>query len=269
MPPRPQTLNGDVLGDIRLANSRTYFTILARGSGISTLNFYGFGNNTPETEPASFYRVRQNQFTLEPARHLRPESAHHPDAGGEGALLRDEATTRTASSEPRRCWAPATSARSVRRAVRLDREGTARDDGDRRRRHGRRGSVYAPVWSVPSTFGEVHAAVNWSWNLHPRGLKPTLGFRVGGERVWGDYPFMNAAFIGGGATVRSLRYNRYAGDASLYGGAELRLRLARISALLASDLGVMGLVDVGRVFVAGSHPIPGIPPMAAASGSPS
>jgi hypothetical protein len=62
---------------------------------------------------------------------------------------------------------------------------------------------------------------------------------------------MNAAFIGGGATVRSLRYNRYAGDASVYGGAEFRLRLARISKLLASDLGVMGLVDVGRVFLDG------------------
>ena len=93
--------------------------------------------------------------------------------------------------------------------------------------------------------------VNWSWNLYAKGPRPTLAFRVGGARVWGDYPFMNAAFIGGGATVRSLRYNRYAGDASVYGGAELRLRLARTSALLASDLGVMGLVDVGRVFLEG------------------
>ena len=61
-----QTLNGDILGDIRLENSTTYFTILVRGSGIATLNFYGFGNETPETEPASFYRVRQQQYTLQP-----------------------------------------------------------------------------------------------------------------------------------------------------------------------------------------------------------
>ena len=93
--------------------------------------------------------------------------------------------------------------------------------------------------------------VDASWNLHPTGLKPTLGFRVGGKTVFGEYPFMNAAYIGGARTVRSLRYNRYAGDASLYGGAELRLRLLRVSAVLASDLGVMGLVDVGRVFLSG------------------
>ena len=61
-----QTLNGDVLGDIRLANSQTYFTLLVRGSGISTLNFYGYGNDTPETGPVSFYRVRQNEYTLQP-----------------------------------------------------------------------------------------------------------------------------------------------------------------------------------------------------------
>jgi hypothetical protein len=61
-----QTLNGDILGDIRLENSTTYFTILVRGSGISTLNFFGFGNETPETEQASFYRVRQQQYTLQP-----------------------------------------------------------------------------------------------------------------------------------------------------------------------------------------------------------
>ena len=66
--------------------------------------------------------------------------------------------------------------------------------------------------------------------------------------MWGDYPFMNAAYIGGGLTVRSLRYNRYAGDASVYGGAELRLRIARISPVLGSDIGIMGLDDVGRVF---------------------
>ena len=66
------------------------------------------------------------------------------------------------------------------------------------------GSVYAPVWSVPSTFGEVHGVVNWAWNLYAKGPKPTLAFKAGGARVWGDYPFMNAAFIGGGATVRSL-----------------------------------------------------------------
>ncbi|MBP2648078.1 MAG: hypothetical protein H6Q77_1702 [Gemmatimonadetes bacterium] len=245
-----QTLNGDVLGDIRLENSRTYFTLLARGSGISTLNFYGFGNNTPETEPASFYRVRQHQFTLEPAVTfgLSRRSTLTLAARGVYSVTKDDedrfigTQTVLGTGNFGQIGAAMAFDWTGKSPPAMTATGFAATVA---------GSIYAPVWSVPSTYGELHAVVNWSWNLHPKGPRPTLAFRVGGARVWGDYPFMNAAFIGGGATVRSLRYNRYAGDASLYGGAELRLRIARISALLASDLGVMGLVDVGRVFVEG------------------
>jgi hypothetical protein len=245
-----RTLNGDVLGDIRLENSRTYFTILARGSGIATLNFYGFGNNTPETEPVSFYRVRQHQFTLEPAVTfgLGQRASLTLAAKGVYSVTQDDedrfigTQTVLGTGNFGQVGAAAVFAWTGKAPPAMTATGFAVIVG---------GSVYAPVWSVPSTFGEIHAVVNWSWNLSPRGPKPTLAFRLGGARVWGDYPFMNAAFIGGGATVRSLRYNRFAGDASLYGGAELRLRVAHVSALLASDLGVMGLVDVGRVFVDG------------------
>ena len=245
-----QTLNGDVLGDIRLANSATHFTILARGSGIATLNFYGFGNNTPQTGSSTFYRVRQNQFTLVPAVTfgLSQRATLMLAAKGMYSVTIDDqdryigSQTVLGTGDFGQIGAAAEFAWTGKAPPAMTATSFAATAG---------GSVYAPVWSVPSTFGEVHAVVNWAWNLYPKGPRPTLAFKAGGARVWGDYPFMNAAFIGGGATVRSLVYNRYAGDASLYGGAELRLRVAHVSALLASDLGVMGLVDVGRVFVAG------------------
>ncbi|HEX5576519.1 MAG TPA: hypothetical protein VFX42_11635, partial [Gemmatimonadales bacterium] len=47
------------------------------------------------------------------------------------------------------------------------------------------------------------------------------------------------------------RTNRFAGDASAYGSAELRLSLAQIQLVLPAHLGVFGLVDAGRVFLAG------------------
>ena len=40
--------------------------------------------------------------------------------------------------------------------------------------------------------------------------------------MWGDYPFFESAFVGGATTVRGLREQRYAGDAAVYGNAELR-----------------------------------------------
>ncbi len=245
-----QTLNGDILGDIRLANSNTHFTILARASGIATLNFYGFGNNTTDPEPNEFYRVRQNQFTLEPGItfQLTRRSTLSLSAKGVYSVTSDDqdryigTQTVLGTGDFGQLGASAVVAWSANRAASPTSTGVDASIG---------GSIYAPVWSVPSTYAELHAVVNWSWNLYPRGVKPTLGFRVGGMKVWGDYPFMDAAFIGGAVTVRSLRYNRFAGDASLYGGAELRLQLARVSRALASDLGVLGLVDVGRVFIEG------------------
>jgi len=48
------------------------------------------------------------------------------------------------------------------------------------------------------------------------------------------------------------RQNRYAGDAALYGNAELRLRLMRTTLVVPSDVGEFGLADVGRVFLSGA-----------------
>jgi hypothetical protein len=245
-----QTLNGDILGDIRLENSTTYYTILMRGSGIATLNFYGFGNETPETEEASFYRVRQQQYTLQPGINfglsrgttltLSALAVYSVTDDDDDRFIGTQSVLGTGDFG--QIGAAATLLWNGREAVGMTASGISAAVG---------GSVFAPVWSAPSTWGEVHGVVNWAWNLYAKGPKPTLAFRVGGAKVWGDYPFMNAAYIGGGATVRSLRYNRFAGDASIYGGAELRLKIARISPLLGSDIGIMGLADVGRVFVEG------------------
>jgi len=247
-----QTLNGDVLGDIRLANSTTYYTLLLRGSGIATLNFYGFGNTTPETEEASFYRVRQQQYTIQPGINfglskgttltLSALSVYSVTDDDDDRFIGTQTVLGTGDFG--QIGAAATFVWTGREAVGMTASGISGSAG---------GSIFAPVWSVPTTWGEIHGVLNWSLNLYPKGPKPTIAFRVGGAKVWGNYPFMNAAYIGGGLTVRSLRYNRFAGDASVYGGAELRLRIARISPLLGSDIGIMGLADVGRVFVEGEE----------------
>jgi hypothetical protein len=245
-----QTLNGDILGDVRLENSTTYYTLLLRGSGIATLNFYGFGNTTPETEEASFYRVRQQQYTIQPGINfglskgttltLSPLAVYSVTDDDDDRFIGTQTVLGTGDFG--QIGAAATFVWTGREAAGMVASGISGSAG---------GSIFAPVWSVPTTWGEIHGVLNWSLNLYPKGPKPTIAFRVGGAKVWGDYPFMNAAYIGGGATVRSLRYNRFAGDASIYGGAELRLRIARISPLLGSDIGIMGLADVGRVFVEG------------------
>jgi hemolysin activation/secretion protein len=82
-------------------------------------------------------------------------------------------------------------------------------------------------------------------------LQPTLALRAGGVRLFGRYPFHEAASLGGSESLRGLLRQRYVGDASAYGNAELRLVLWRRDLSLIPRLGIFGLGDVGRVFLKG------------------
>jgi hypothetical protein len=53
------------------------------------------------------------------------------------------------------------------------------------------------------------------------------------------------------STVRLGTQDRYAGDASAFGSAELRFALFHATLVLPADFGIFGLADAGRVFVDG------------------
>jgi len=112
------------------------------------------------------------------------------------------------------------------------------------------GAQYPGLSRTSAAFGEVRSQVS-TYLGAPGPLRPVLALRAGGDKVWGRYPFFDAAFVGGSSTVRGWMDQRFAGDASLYGNAELRVFLSRIFLLLPADLGAFGLADAGRVFVGG------------------
>jgi len=84
--------------------------------------------------------------------------------------------------------------------------------------------------------------------------KPVLALRAGGKKLFGDFPFFDAAFLGGSNTLRTEERQRYAGDASLYGTTELRVPVAKFPLILPLDVGVIGFMDAGRVYVDGDSP---------------
>jgi hypothetical protein len=47
---------------------------------------------------------------------------------------------------------------------------------------------------------------------------------------------------------------RFAGDASVFAGGDLRFRLFHPGVLSISDFGLLGFADVGRVYVDGNSP---------------
>jgi hypothetical protein len=109
------------------------------------------------------------------------------------------------------------------------------------------GFFYPQAWDVTHAFGGLEGSVR----AYLAGSRAELAARVGGRRVWGDYPWHEAAFVGGSKNVRGYRKNRFAGDGSLYGNLELRLWLLRGRLIAPGRWGVFGFGDVGRVYLEG------------------
>jgi surface antigen Omp85-like protein len=239
----------DYQGDFHRENSPTRIQIAARASGIEILRFYGLGNETLRLPSDDLHKVKQQQYLFAPSLvfelgrnadfSIGPEVQYSTTSFPAGRLI---SAVRPYGSED----FGQVGGRASVLVDRRNRGGYATSGGLFRLE----GRAFPGVWGVRSTYGEVHGDA--STYLTPGGsVQPTLALRVGGKRVWGDYPFQEAAYIGGHTTVRGLRAERFGGDGSLYGNAELRLPLGRVSGLLPGEFGIFGLGDVGRVFLQG------------------
>jgi hypothetical protein len=246
----PKTYRVDYRGEIRRENSANHVDVMLRASGVDVISFHGFGNEIAAPGTNEFYRVTQDAFGVHPSIVL---------ALGSGTTLRLGPTLKYVStdSRPGRFLESLGAVYGSGNFGELGGSITLRHDTRDRQNAATRGllfevngNVYPAMWDVDSTFGEVHAeAATYLTARAP--LDPTLAVRIGGKKLWGRYPYFESAFIGGASTVRLGRVNRYAGDAAAYGSAELRLALARLTLVLPADVGVFGLADVGRVFLAG------------------
>jgi hypothetical protein len=79
----------------------------------------------------------------------------------------------------------------------------------------------------------------------------SLALRLRGEKVFGDYPFFESAFLGGSKYLRGFSSERFAGDGSLLGTAEVRLKLFNMNFLVPETVGIFGFTESGRVFLKG------------------
>ncbi len=101
---------------------------------------------------------------------------------------------------------------------------------------------------MQETFSTATGAMTGYWQAAPR---LTFAGRVGGQKVWGSYPWFEAAFIGGSDNVRGYGRNRFAGDASAWANAQAMLSLFNMNLILPLRVGVLGLADIGRVWAEG------------------
>jgi hypothetical protein len=246
----PKTFRFDYRGDYRRENSDVYPELAAGASGIEAISFRGFGNETEAPGDNDFYRVTQDVYAIQPSLVVGVADSTSIQFG---PFLKYSYT----DDRPDRFLATLGDLYGTRNFGEIG--GMLAFHHDSRDYAGAPtkglflegvGRLFPAVWDVDSTFGFLQGEARTYLSIAVP-LAPTFAFRAGGKKLWGHYPFFESAFIGGGSTVRLGTVNRYAGDASAYGSAELRLSLARLNLILPSRLSVFGLADVGRVFLEG------------------
>ncbi len=78
----------------------------------------------------------------------------------------------------------------------------------------------------------------------------SLALRLWGEKLSGDvYPFSESVFLGGSKTLRGFPSERFAGDGSVMGSAEVRFKLFKMNFLFPETVGLFGFAESGRVFL--------------------
>jgi hypothetical protein len=234
------------VGEVYRTNSHTHGRLVLRGSQVDILRFHGFGNETRATGDKDFFRVEQQHFLAAPSVLLGP-----PGRNLELGLVASHSSTPTPPEtfigQSRPYGVGDFGQAGARARVTLGERALDRPASGVLWASG---AYYPKVWDVEEDFGTVEAQA--AAFLAPRTMMgPQLGLRVGMKKVFGRYPFHEAAFVGGPDQVRGLRAQRYAGDAALFGSAELHLRLAEVHVLLPSHIGILGVADIGRIYLDG------------------
>jgi hypothetical protein len=231
-------------GDLHPENARHWFSAEGYASQLENIRFFGFGNDTDEDVPDDLRDTWLRQVRVEAALHL-PVGRHGVLEVGPVAQWTDpEIETGSPLDVERPTGSGSFGQVGMRTKLELD----ARDVPGFPRRGWRLeagGSGYPAVWDANEAFGQAHVMAATYLSM---GAGPVVALRVGGKRVWGDFPFHESAFLGGGSTLRGYTGQRFAGDMMAFGGAELRLPLVRMNLIARGVFGVMGLMDAGRVW---------------------
>ena len=244
-----QTYRAEFTGEFRGIVAPAIVRLHLRASGIDVLRFYGFGNETSDAGSTDFHKVKQQQYVVAPALEFPFSNAASFSLGPVLKFAHTNLESGTLIDAVRPYGVEDLGQVGAAADFHLD----TRDQPRGARRgvtFGFGGTYYPRALDVTSSFGEGHAEA--STYLTARiPLRPTLAVRIAGKKVWGTYPFYEAAYIGGATTVRGFVEHRFAGDAAVYGNVELRLSIARFFVLVPGELGVFGLGDAGRVYLSG------------------
>ncbi len=268
------TYRADYRAEFRVENRNWYWGWYGYASGIESLRFFGFGNETGDggSSNSDFFKARQQQYSFTPTLSiplLRNLTLHAGPTVKYASNTHKDDNTLINTVRPYgygnfgEVGASAVLALDTRRAADKTPGGVAlRSFGYPRAGTlvTLRGLAFPKAWDVKDTFGSVKGSAT-TYLTPGSDRAPTLALRVGGEKVFGTYPYFEAAYLGGGSgrigatgsddPLRGLQRQRYAGAASLFGSADLRVYVSRFRLFLPGTWGLLAFGDVGRVYLSG------------------
>jgi len=252
--------------DKRFESTGFHVPVTASMSQLGVVEFRGFGNDVANLR-GRFHDVRQRQWSFQPAVGLSfgPESDVFI-----GPILRYTSTDSVANrfiSRERPYGFDSFGQAGVRLSLHHD---TRNEVDTARRRLGGvvlnadvgpplwgtvdvSGSAYPAMWDVESAYQNL-AGIAAAYLRFPFLTRPILALRAGGQKLFGNFPYFDAAFLGGSESLRTENRQRYAGDAMVFGTTELRVPIAKFGFILPLDVGALGFVDIGRVYLDGESP---------------
>ncbi len=241
----------NVLDDKRLESSDVHIPVSALYSQLELVEFRGFGNDIPDSR-SSFYNVRQTQRNFRPAIgfSLNPLSDISL-----GPAVRYTTTDKIANRFITQLN-PYGTGNFGHAGMQLRGHYETRYLPDTLKPRGvfeLNGSSYPSIWDVKSAYSSIDGFAAAFFTI-PVAKKPVLAVRAGGKKLFGDFPYFDAAFLGGSGSLRAEERQQYAGDESVYGNSEIRIPVAQFPFILPLDVGLIGFADAGKVYVNGESP---------------
>ena len=256
----------DVEYDKRLESSSFHFPVDASMSQLEVIEFRGLGNALSE-QPGSFDDVRQRQWTFRPALGFSPNDKSDISLGPVLRYTTNDSTLNNFVSEQQPYGFDPFAQAGVQLKLHYDTRGSPElfDNSNRNilvrlvednpfpalwAKVDLAASAYPGMLDVETPYQKVSgvAAVFLTALFLTR---PGIALRLGGEKLYGAFPFFDAAFIGGSRSLRTEHRQRFAGDASAYGTAELRIPLGTFPIIVPLNIGAIGFMDAARVWVEG------------------
>jgi hypothetical protein len=225
----------------------------------NTLNFFGFGNNTPLVKGPDyrrFYRTRFDTYQFDPALRWHIDSVKTISVGPSFQYYHLDA----ADNAGRFITNPPLINSYDSLIVDKDKvhAGIAVNYID----NDRKGGVfpndghyfmvmltgYRGLNGYSKSYGQLRSEFTFYKKLTKHGAL-VLSDRIGGGITVGNPAFYQGMFLGGQGNLLGYLQNRFAGKHMIYNNFQARLKLANIKGyLLPGQLGISGFYDAGRVW---------------------